>query len=79
MFAKLVAVLLAAAVVWAVAARSSDGAGAPRTYVVRPHDTLWSIAARNLGGDTRDAIWRIQQLNHLEGATLRPGERLVLP
>jgi LysM repeat protein len=46
---------------------------------VRPHDTLWSIAAKNYGGDPRQAIWKLQQANHLAGATIVPGERLRLP
>ena len=30
-------------------------------------------------GDVRDAIWRIQKANHLSGATIQPGERLLFP
>jgi LysM repeat protein len=79
MFAKLVAVLALAALAIGVAARSSHGAGPERTYVVRPADTLWTIAARTYGGDPREGVWQLEQRNHLRSATLRPGQRLVLP
>jgi nucleoid-associated protein YgaU len=46
---------------------------------VRPHQTLWTIAAGHYGGDVRDAIWRIEQANHLGGADIRVGQTLVLP
>ena len=35
-----------------LAARSSHGAGPERHYVVKPTDTLWSIAARTYAGDS---------------------------
>ena len=80
MFAKLLVLVLAAALVVAVAVRSSSGAGPGRLYVVRPADTLWSIAARSYGGDPRDGVWRIEQRNGLSASTpLVPGEKLVLP
>jgi LysM repeat protein len=46
---------------------------------VKPTDTLWSIAARSYGGDVREGVWKLQQRNHLGSATIRPGQRLVLP
>ena len=79
MFGKLLGALLVGLVVYAVAAHASSGAGHPRVYVVRPYDTLWSIAAQKYRGDPRDAIWSIEQRNHLQGALVRPGQRLVLP
>ena len=79
MFGKLIAVALLAAVVFAVIAHGSSGGGPERAYVVRPGDTLWTIAAARYGGDVRDAIWRIEQRNHLSGAAIRAGQRLVLP
>ena len=30
-------------------------------YVVRPGDTLWSIAAARYAGDPREGIWKLQQ------------------
>jgi hypothetical protein len=47
--------------------------------VVEPYDTLWTIAASHYAGDARDAVWRIEQRNHLSGGTLHPGQTLVLP
>jgi LysM repeat protein len=79
MFGKLVIVLVLAALAVGLAARSSHGAGPERTYVVKPTDTLWSIAARSYAGDTREGVWQLQQRNHLRSATLRPGQTLVLP
>jgi LysM repeat protein len=79
MFAKLLAVAVAAALAVGLAARSSHGAGPERTYVVKPADTLWSIAARTYAGDPRQGVWELERRNHLRTDTLRPGEKLVLP
>ena len=79
MFAKLFVLLTVAAFVVGMAARSSHGAGPERTYVVKPTDTLWSIAAHTTSGDVREAVWKLQQRNHLRSSVLVPGERLVLP
>jgi len=79
MFVKLLIVIAAAALVVGVAARSSHGAGPERTYVVKPSDTLWAIAQRSYGGDVREAVWKLEQRNHLRSATLVPGQTLVLP
>jgi nucleoid-associated protein YgaU len=79
MFARILMLVLAAVLVWSVAARSSQAHGAKQVVTVRPYDTLWSIAQRHYGGDVRDAIWRIEQANHLHGAALQVGEQLVLP
>ena len=79
MFAKLLLLLVTAALVVGIVARSSHGAGPERTYVVRPADTLWSIAAGAYGGDPREGVWRLEQRNHLRSATLVPGQKLVLP
>ena len=77
--------LLAAAValpVGAGAAAASAGhdAGRARTYVVRPGDTLWSIASRIAGpqADPRPVVDDLQQANHVTGAIV-PGETLRLP
>ena len=83
MFAKkivhIVALAAAVLVVWSIAARPS-GAHGPKTYYrVKPYDTLWSIAQTHYGGDVRNAIWQIQQVNHLGGSGIAPGERLLLP
>jgi len=79
MFARIVviAALVTLAVAWG--ARQSDGAGHRQTYVVRAGDTLWAIAAEHFAGDPRQGVYRLEQSNHLAGALVRPGQRLVLP
>ena len=79
MFAKLTIVLVLVALAVGMAARVSHGAGPERTYVVKPTDTLWSIAARSYAGDLREGVWKLERRNHLASATIRPGQRLVLP
>jgi LysM repeat protein len=79
MFEKLIIIVCLGALALAYAAHGSSGAGPKRTYVVRPGDTLWSIAAQSSSGDPREAVWEIQQRNHLASATISPGEKLVLP
>lgn len=50
------------------------------SVVVRPGDTLWSLAASVAGGDdVRDVVARIQEVNHLHGTALHPGDVLRLP
>lgn len=79
MFGRLVIVALVAVVLWAVLARDG-GAGSPlRYHVVEPGDTLWSIAAESYGGDPRAGVWKLRQRNGLDGATIVPGQRLVVP
>lgn len=47
-------------------------------YVVRPGDTLWSIASRlEPGGDPRALVAELGSQTH--GATLMPGTVLHLP
>jgi LysM repeat protein len=77
MFVLIVSVAAALAV--GLVARTSHGAGPERTYVVRPADTLWAIAARTYAGDPREGVWELEQRNHLTSATLRPGQKLLLP
>jgi nucleoid-associated protein YgaU len=62
-----------------VAARQSSGAGHQQTVIVKPGDTLWSIAVAHYAGDPREGVWKIQHRNHLPGETIQPGEALVLP
>jgi LysM repeat protein len=79
MFPRLVFLLLAVSLVVGVVARPSGSAGKPVRYVVKPTDTLWSIASAHYAGDPRQGIWKLQKRNHLHGTTLVPGQLLVLP
>jgi LysM repeat protein len=79
MFAKLLLMLVLGALAVGLVARSSHGAGPERSYVVKPTDTLWSIASRSYGGDVREGVWKLEQRNRLGSATIRPGQVLVLP
>ena len=79
MFARALAVTLVAVLTWAVFVHSSDGASPERLYVVRAGDTLWSISERNYGGDPREGVWRLTTRNRLDGALIRPGQRLLVP
>jgi nucleoid-associated protein YgaU len=79
MFVRIIIIVGIAVLVWSAAAHSSQAHGAKQVVTVRPYDTLWSIAQQHYGGDVRDAIWRIERANHLAGADVRAGQRLVLP
>ncbi len=61
------------------AARPSSGAAPETRYTVQPGDTLWAIAEEHYAGDVREAVWEIQQRNELPGATIAPGQELILP
>lgn len=55
------------------------GSAAP-AVVVHPGQTLWSIAVEHYPqSDPRAAIAAIELANHLQGAWIVPGERLLLP
>jgi LysM repeat protein len=79
MFARAAVLLLAVALLVGLLAHPSGGAGKPVRYVVKPTDTLWSIAARHYAGDPREGVWKLQRRNNLTSTTLVPGQRLVLP
>ena len=50
------------------------------SVVVRPGQTLWSIASQHYPqSDPRAAISAFEAANSLHGAVITPGERLVLP
>ena len=51
------------------------------TVVVRPGDSLWSIASTHTpsSSDIQDTIDRISEVNHLSGASIEPGQRLRVP
>jgi LysM repeat protein len=82
MFARISSYALVLALLLALTlslARPSQGAGNESRYVVRAGDTLWSIAAERYSGDTRKAVWRIEQRNGLARRVLLPGTVLYLP
>lgn len=79
MFARIVTVVLVAVVLWAVLARDTGAGSHPRYHTVRQGETLWSIAAASYAGDPREGVWKLQTRNGLAGATIVPGQRLVLP
>lgn len=79
MFVRLSGLVLVLLVAWVVFARPSSGSPRPGSYVVKPRDTLWSIASRYYGGDPREGVWKIRQRNALPGNVIRVGERLVMP
>ena len=78
MFGRLIILVALSIFLWATLARSSDASGPERSYVVQRYDTLWSIASAGYS-DPREGVWEIRQRNGLEGATIVPGQVLVLP
>ena len=60
---------------------AEGGAQGPNaTVTVQPGDTLWAIAAaRYPDSDVRAKVWQIEQVNHLTGTTLQPGETIQVP
>lgn len=69
----------ALSLVLAQVVHGAAGAG-PTQVVVRPGDTLWSIAASHYpNADPRAEIASIQQANHLKSVDVYAGERLTLP
>lgn len=78
MFGRILILAVVGILLWAAFARSSDASGPEQRYVVQPHDTLWSIAASGYD-DPRRGIWEIKERNGLRGATIVPGQVLVLP
>ena len=78
MFARILVLVAVAVFLWATFAHSSDASGPEGRYVVRPADTLWSIAATRYA-DPREGVWELRERNGLEGTTIVPGQVLVLP
>jgi nucleoid-associated protein YgaU len=52
---------------------------AQHRYVVRPGDTLWSIARRIYDGDPRGLVDAIQAANGADPGALVPGQVLLIP
>jgi LysM domain-containing protein len=78
-FARIVIVVVVATVLWAVFARDTGAGGPERQHVVRPGETMWSIVTSTYAGDPREGVWKLQRRNELDGTTIVPGQRLVLP
>ena len=78
MFGRIILVVALSLFLWAAFARSSGASGPETRYVVRPADTLWSIAATRYG-DPREGVYELRKRNHLPGTTLVPGQVLVIP
>lgn len=78
MFGRILILAVLGVFLWAAFARSSDASQPERRYVVQPYDTLWAIAAKGYS-DPREGVWEIQRRNDLQGATIVPGQVLVLP
>ena len=84
---RAVALIAAAATLWAVGGPVAEAVGlgdgpaaAGRTHVVRPGETLWSIArAVEPGRDPREVVFELRRANHVDPAGLVPGDRLALP
>jgi LysM repeat protein len=74
-------IALSAAVLLFSARVSADQPEALDTHVVTQGDTLWGIAAEvtPAGEDIRATIGHIRELNDLDGATILPGQRIVVP
>jgi nucleoid-associated protein YgaU len=53
---------------------------AAHRYVIRPGDTLWSIAGRyQSSGDRRSLVDAIQRANQVDPGALVPGQALIVP
>ena len=79
-----------AVAIWAVGGAVAEAVGlggAPsgarhtaRTYVVRPGDTLWSIAGDlSPGTDPRPVVHAIARANGVDAGSLVPGQQLAIP
>jgi LysM repeat protein len=82
--------IFAAGLIWLAVARGADatGTGVPPAVlekslsqvIVRPGDTLWSIAARaEPSADPRLVIQQITDINALRGPQITPGQWLWVP
>lgn len=76
------AVLLMTMGAWNVAtAQSAPGIQEVTSYVVHPGDTLWSYAQSTTapGGDVRETVAELMELNNMESSAVSVGQRLVVP
>ena len=79
MFGRIVIVAIVFVLVWAVLARDTGAGPTPQVHRVEAGETLWSIAVERYGGDPRAGVWRLQEVNGLDGSTIVPGQRLLVP
>jgi LysM domain len=85
--ARLAVVLLAAAlVVWGGArvglAVADSTTPAVQTHVVQPGETVWQIVVGEYGSTDRDVrvlVDEVLRVNHLDSASVVPGQHLLLP
>lgn len=84
---RVAAVLLLAAIVGILTGPVADAMGVggggssdPRTYVVRPGDTLWAVARRAEPSiDPRIVVDAIAAANDVDAGALVPGQQLAIP
>lgn len=79
----MVALVLAAPVVWGATAVASSPAEPVevRAHAVEPGETLWGLAASvaEPGQDVRDVVRQLQDLNDLTSGGLTVGQTLYVP
>ena len=64
----------------AVGVASPDRGISGSEVVIRPGESLWSVAARHAPDrDPSETVEEIRRLNHLSGYVVYPGQRLRLP
>lgn len=80
---RLLVLLLVLCMVFLLIGRPAEAEAPVSTseYVVSQGDTLWAIAKRTapVGSDPRNFIFEIQTINSLGGATIFPGQVLLVP
>lgn len=79
MFSRVLLVIAILFVAWFGFVHASAASGHGRAYVVKPHDTLWSIAERFYAGDPRRGVWELEHQNDLNGAEILAGQRIIVP
>jgi LysM repeat protein len=78
--AALVGVLMSPLAAAAVRPGEAPAPPATRTIVVRPGDTLWSIAQRvRPGADPRETVALIEERNGVAAGAIQAGQSLVVP